>query len=139
MNDFNPYAAYNPAYSTQNFSGNYGANNFSNYQQQTPQPQNNQNGINSQIKWVQGENGAKSYSAPPNSKTLLFDSESDTFYIKTVDSFGRPGPLEIYDFKRRDEPQQSKQATEPIINSNDYVTKDELNEILKQYRRRYDK
>lgn len=39
---------------------------------------------------VTGLEGAKAYQIPPNSKIVLFDSDSDTFYVKTTDAGGFP-------------------------------------------------
>ena len=51
--------------------------------QQTPQQ-------NSGIIWVQGEAGAKSYLVAPNTSVALWDSESQTVYIKSADASGMP-------------------------------------------------
>lgn len=65
-----------------------------------------------EIKWVQGEAGAKAYLLAPNKRVMLMDSESDTFYIKSTDMNGVPLPLRIFDFHERGQEQsQSRQLT----------------------------
>lgn len=60
-----------------------------NYPQQMPtfqniaQPQND-------FKWVQGIEGAKAYPVAPNAVVELWDSESQTIYIKSADRTGMP-------------------------------------------------
>ena len=87
-------------------------NNFLNYQ-----PQNN--GIN----WVQGVEGAKAFQLMPNSNTVLMDSENDgIFYIKVCDNIGMCSLRKFRYQEIIDEPQQTNQ----------YVTRDELMNILKE-------
>ena len=87
-------------------------NNFLNYQPQ-------KNGIN----WVQGVEGAKAFQLMPNSNTVLMDSENDgIFYIKVCDNIGMCSLRKFRYQEIIDEPQQTNQ----------YVTRDELMNILKE-------
>lgn len=87
-------------------------NNFLNYQPQ-------KNGIN----WVQGLEGAKAFQLIPNSNTVLMDSENDgIFYIKVCDNIGMCSLRKFRYQEIIDEPQQTNQ----------YVTRDELMNILKE-------
>lgn len=82
--------------------------------------------INSQnaITWVQGLDGAKAYQLPANANVILMDSELDgIFYIKSSDNIGMS---KIRTFKYQEIIQEEK-------NSN-YVTKDEVLKILKEYK-----
>jgi len=100
-----------------------------NYVPQQPiiqtQPVTNDNGII----WVQGEAGAKSWAVAPGKSVMLMDSENSVFYIKTTDNSGVPLPLRIFDYTERTQqdtaPAEAAQAT-----NSQYVTKDELKEIL---------
>ena len=100
-----------------------------NYVPQQPiiqtQPVTNDNGII----WVQGEAGAKSWAVAPGKSVMLMDSENSVFYIKTTDNSGIPLPLRIFDYTERTQqdtaPAEAAQAT-----NSQYVTKDELKEIL---------
>jgi len=85
----------------------------------------NDNGVN----WVQGEAGAKSWVVPPGKSVMLMDSENSVFYIKTTDNSGVPLPLRIFDYTERTVQNVSSAETTQITNSQ-YVTKDELKEIL---------
>lgn len=89
-------------------------NNFLNY----PQPN---NGIN----WVQGLEGAKAFPLTPNAMTVLLDNQNDgIFYIKICDNIGM---AQIRKFKYQEiieEPQAQNQ----------YVTRDELIQMLKEIR-----
>ena len=88
-------------------------------------PQNN--GIN----WVQGIEGAKAYQIPQNSNIILMDSEKNRMYIKTSDNIGMCN-LRIFDFTEVTETSQGHNsvATQPDLSQ--YVTRDELNNILEQ-------
>ena len=85
----------------------------------------NDNGVN----WVQGEAGAKSWVVPPGKSVMLMDSENSVFYIKTTDNSGVPLPLRIFDYTERTAQNVSSAETTQTTNSQ-YVTKDELKEIL---------
>lgn len=103
-----------------------------NYQQYYPQmqgvqniPQQNQpqqnNGTN--LIWVQGEAGAKSYLVAPNSTVTLWDTESEVIYVKSADASGMPS-MKVLDYKIRG-------ASEPqnIPMQNGFATKDDLDSL----------
>lgn len=89
-----------------------------------------QSANNNGIIWVQGEAGAKSYLVAPNNTVQLWDSESQTIYLKSADASGMPS-IKILDYKIREATDQKAPAL-----TNSYVTRDELNafedEIRKQ-------
>lgn len=95
----------------------------SNYFQQMP---NYTNGMN----WCQGEAGAKSYPVAPGSTAAIFDSEDNTFYVKSVDVMGRPLPLKICDYVERD--------NAPKIEEKNYVEKDTLDETISSFNEKLD-
>ena len=72
------------------------------------------------IQWVQGESGAKSFPVGANATVLLMDSETQKFYIKTVDASGMPQPLRTFTYE---EVKENKPVT-------DYATKEELDKVL---------
>ena len=85
------------------------------------------NGTNGII-WVQGEAGAKSYLVAPNTTVQLWDSESQTIYLKSADASGMPS-IKTLDYTIR-EMQNSQPA---IMNQPDlskFVTWDALEEKL---------
>lgn len=96
-------------------------------QAQQPQAQITQN--NPMI-WVQGETGAKSYLLAPNTTLPLWDSESQTIYLKSTDASGMPS-MKIIDYTIRNTstPQVPVQNQPHEI---DYVTRDELEEFKKE-------
>lgn len=55
----------------------------------------------SQIIWVSGEAGAKSYLVAPGNTVMLLDAENSVFYLKSADASGMPLPLRIFDYKER--------------------------------------
>lgn len=81
---------------------------------------------NTDLIWVQGEAGAKSYLVAPGHAVVLFDSENPVFYIKSVDQSGMPQPLKTYDFSEHKE----EQAVTPDMSQ--YVTKAEMKDYLLQ-------
>lgn len=97
---------------------------------QTPQnftPQQNNGQSNSGIIWVQGLAGAKSYLVAPNQTVQLWDSESQSIYLKSADASGMPS-IKILDYTIRDNTPKSAEI-QPV---NDFATKDELQAIQKE-------
>ncbi len=72
-------------------------NPYNGYQQPQPTPMYNPNSR----KWVQGLAGAKSYLVAPNQTVDLWDSESQTIYVKSADASGLP-TLKVLDYTLRD-------------------------------------
>lgn len=82
------------------------------------------------IIWVQGEAGAKSYLVAPNSTVQLWDSESQTIYLKSADASGMPS-MKVLDYTIRENAQN--RAIYPAPDQNDkfsgYATKEEIRAI----------
>lgn len=105
-----PYYNTNPYYMQPNFYPNNNPtpdmlNQFKSYQQpiqQVPQMQQPAQNANNDIIWVQGEAGAKAYLVAPNNTVTLWDSESQTIYLKSADMNGVPS-MKILDFTERTE------------------------------------
>lgn len=95
----------------------------------TSQPMQQQS---SQIIWVSGEAGAKSYLVAPGNTVMLLDAENSVFYLKSADASGMPLPLRIFDYKERSVmPQQAtggSVATESV-NLDNFVTRKEFDEL----------
>ena len=102
------------------------------YQQQYPIQQTisntpiNSTNNSSGIVWVQGEAGAKAYPVAPGNSVLLMDSEAECFYIKSTDSSGVPMPLRAFTYT---EIVQSNEVKEPSIDTSQFVTRGELDEL----------
>lgn len=88
----------------------------------TPQQQ---QGLNGNIVWVQGENAARSTQVNPGNSVLMMDSEQQVFYIKTVDASGIPQPLRIFPYTEKVDVAKNATTT-PIEKQSDYVTRDEF-------------
>ena len=96
------------------------------YQQPT------QNQQSSSLIWVQGEAGAKSYMVAPNNTVALFDSESQTIYLKSADASGMPS-FKVLDYTIREA--KSGANTAPIMTDDklpDFATKDEMRAVYEQ-------
>lgn len=101
--------------------------NFTPYVQPTiPQQQVRQN---SSIVWVQGEDGAQNYPVAPNNTVLLMDSNSNKFYIKSSDMYGKP-TVRVYTYEEQVKEQQkpTEQASQ-----NDFVSREEFDTLKKQF------
>ncbi len=99
-------------------------NNYNQNMQQAMRPP-----VNNGIIWVQGIEGAKAYQMPANSNIMLLDSDNEgVFYIKTSDNIGMCN-LRIFDYTERTAENMSNTAV--AVDMSQYVTHDELNEIIK--------
>ena len=86
----------------------------------------------SQIIWVSGEAGAKSYLVAPGNTVMLLDAENSVFYLKSADASGMPLPLRIFDYKERSVmPQQvaGGSVSAEQFNPDRFVTREEFDEL----------
>lgn len=92
------------------------------YNQNQQQYNQNQqyNQTNSGIIWVQGESGAKSYLVAPNCTVQLWDSESQTIYIKSADASGMPS-IKILDYTIRNDQKEKNENNINQINADNNV------------------
>lgn len=83
--------------------------------------------------WVQGEAGAKSYLVAPNSTVQLWDSESQTVYLKSADASGMPS-IKILDYTIRDSNKNPANTVSVAHNdkSSVFATKDEIRAVCEQ-------
>ena len=98
-------------------------------QQPVQQQQQPQNGII----WVQGEAGAKSYLVAPNTTVQLWDSESQSIYLKSADASGMP-TMKILDYTIREQNGQNTPSLMPEDRA-DYVTRKEFNDFTAKVER----
>lgn len=122
---------YNPTSFISPFNNPYNSNIPSQYQQQTQtqtqqysRPQNN-------IIWVAGKENARSMQLQPNSTVILLDNDASKFYIKTTDDIGL-GKLRVFRYIEETDSEQnhSTQELTPQFDVSQYVTKQELNNII---------
>lgn len=98
---------------------------------QNPQPQQN-----SGIIWIQGLQAAKSFLIAPNTTVPLFDTETQSIYLKSADSSGMPS-LKILDYTIRDQnagniPQNFTSGGN-AADSTAYVTKAEFDDLKAKF------
>ena len=93
----------------------------------TPPPQ-----PDTSIIWVQGEGGAKAYPVQNGKSVVLFDSESEHFFIKTVDASGMPQPLRIFSYSETNGTDMRSNE----IDTSQFITRDEFEEALEKLRSR---
>ena len=89
----------------------------------TAQPQQAQQ-QNTGIIWVQGEAGAKSYYVAPNTTVQLWDSETQTIYLKSADASGMPS-MKVLRYKI-EEPQATP------TDGAGYATRGDIESLLAQ-------
>lgn len=86
----------------------------------------------SQIIWVSGEAGAKSYLVAPGNTVMLLDAENSVFYLKSADASGMPLPLRIFDYKERTTVAQQAfggSVAAETVNLDNFVTRKEFDEL----------
>lgn len=96
-------------------------------QQNNPQGNSFQNGTSSNLIWVQGEAGAKSYMVAPNQTVTLWDSEAQVIYLKSADASGMPS-IKALDYTIRDSAAKSPEI-QPTAS---FATKDEVIALQKE-------
>ena len=108
------------------------ANQMQNAVTQTSMPSQPMQQQSSQIIWVSGEAGAKSYLVAPGNTVMLLDAENSVFYLKSADASGMPLPLRIFDYKERSVmPQQvvGGSVSAEQFNPDRFVTREEFDEL----------
>lgn len=97
---------------------------YPNYQMQQNQPMQNNQGLI----WVSGEAGAKAYLVAPNTTVQLWDSESQTIFVKSADASGMPS-MKILDYTiRGNTPEASKNERRE-----DFATKEDVYALQNKY------
>ena len=94
-----------------------------------PQPQVGQ----SNILWVPGNNGAKSFPGGPGINLILLDSEEEgIMYIKTFDNVGMPNKLRKFRYEEifEDQPDAVNPHTQ-------YITKEEFDKAMNDLRQQH--
>ena len=108
------------------------ANQMQNAVASQPMPSQPMQQQSSQIIWVSGEAGAKSYLVAPGNTVMLLDAENSVFYLKSADASGMPLPLRIFDYKERTTAAQQAfggSVTAESVNLDNFVTRKEFDEL----------
>lgn len=126
---------YNNGYMNNGYGNNGNGNNvgymntgYGNYQ--TPNQMNRQQQIDEHFQWVDyvsGRVGADAYPMPQGvNRVLLFDNDTDRFFIKQYDNNGRPRVVEDNDFIEHVDPEPQM----PNIDLSAYATKDDIQKMI---------
>lgn len=99
------------------------------YQFQPAPQQTQQNGII----WVSGEAGAKAYMVAPNNTVQLWDSESQTIYLKSADASGMPS-FKVLDYTIRETSKNTANTAQVLTDDklSAYATKEEIKAVSEQ-------
>lgn len=118
---------------TNGFPATYQPMYYQNYQQPAFQNQQLQQPAqtNSNLIWVQGEAGAKSYLVAPNNTVQLWDSERQTVYLKSADASGMPS-MKILDYTIREAAPAAAPAPVAPANPPAYALKDDVDALYNQ-------
>lgn len=101
------------------------------YQQMSPTPMSGTSPQqNNGLIWVQGIEAARAYPVAPNTNIALWDSESQSIYIKSADASGMPS-MRILDYTIR---QESTRTVQNAISGNGDTTptRQDLNSLQEQ-------
>ena len=77
--------------------------------------------------FVNGIQEANAWVVQPGQRAFLMDRNENVFYIKSVNENGMPNPLEVYDYKKRGNTEQT--APESVDHA-EYITREEFEERL---------
>ena len=85
------------------------------------------------IIWVQGESGAKAYPVQAGKSLVLFDAETEHFFIKSVDISGMPQPLRVFSYSEAAE----VESKHPEIDTSMFITREEFQQAIDQLTTKY--
>lgn len=88
------------------------------------QPSASANGLT----WISGIDAAKAWYVAPNTTVALWDSESQTIYLKSADMSGMPS-MKIIDYTLRGAENNAERIVDAKV---DYLTRDDLNALYEQ-------
>lgn len=81
------------------------------------------------VDYVSGRAGADAYQLPPNiNRAILFDNDTNRFFIKGYDNNGRPRVLEDNDFQDHVDPEP--QQVQSNIDLTPYATKKDIQNMI---------
>lgn len=99
--------------------------------QQAQQPQQQQMNY-SNMTWVQGETGAKSYQVVPNTTVALWDSEDKRIFLKSSDAMGMPSMKKLRYVIEDEAPAHNNLVANADVPKTDFATKDDILSIQEQ-------
>lgn len=66
--------------------------------------------------WVPNAQAAESYLVGPGAFVRLWDANAPRFYERRTDASGRPAPMETFEYRRAEQPQQENPLAEQVKN-----------------------
>lgn len=78
--------------------------------------------------WVQGEAGAKAYLVAPGQTVQLWDSESNTLYIKSADERGVPA-IRVLDYAERTETHENASNSHECKCKSNFPSKEQFEQL----------
>lgn len=100
-----------------------------------PQPMNQQ--VNPMMAWVDGEYAARSFQVPANHPLgqpyPIWDNSDTVIYLKTIDQFGRPMPLQKLRYTIEEE--RPKLQASGDTDTSQFVTKTDLEDFKNELRK----
>ena len=129
--NYGGYPVQYPVDYSQQYNPYYQQPRWQNPQQSTaiPSYSNTQNvALNTNIIWVQGASGERGYIVPNGNTVVLFDSEDQVIYIKSVDMNGKPS-MAILDYQERDQVNHKSDKSTDV----EYATKTQVDELSNHY------
>lgn len=84
--------------------------------------------ISNDMIWVLNENEATSYPVAPNNNVVLWDKNTPTIYVKSVNAQGVPS-MRVLDFVERTETASKQPATHECACGNKYATKEQISAL----------
>ena len=125
-NSYSGYGTYPFPNYTGNFAQSYGQSPYQLQPQSFQQPQQPTQPSNGSYFYVNGVEGAKAFMVMPNSQAILFDSDSNKFFIKTANAQGQ-ATMKEFEYSEINAPNSPK--TNETRNSNTFITRKEFDEF----------
>lgn len=96
------------------------------YAYNTSQPTYQANAVFGGVFPVSGEQAAKDFPPLRGTKTLLMDTQNDTFYIKAADAMGNVNSFRTFDYTERENNTSGAENASVEAVQEQYVTKQDL-------------
>lgn len=95
-------------------------------QQQMPVQASQQQPMQTSVVWISGgKEEANGFMVAPNSRVIIFETNSMTFHIKERDAIGNPIPMRTFNYVD----EMEKKENPPPKNEVEFVTREEFNRL----------
>ena len=95
--------------------------------------------VQNNIIWVKGKENARSMQLQPNSTLIMLDNQANKFYIKTTDDIGL-GKIRVFNYTEEEDNEinnNNNNNQQNIPDLSQYVTKDQLQDIISSLKEKY--